>query len=287
MADRRDHPRADQASTVPVKQPESRVVNLSDVELGQSTLNLLGRGPNFALGRSISAATLHMVEMGVQRAIYGLKWSEHINEKRTVTTAHNTHTDGDGQEASSTLTEDVPNQVPLPRPHFSDSYACQPPYVKSSTLEQFRKLKYRIVSAFRSQKTKANTVDKEAERALKDLANNDTLIVKQSDKCKSLVVMSKPDYISKASDLLRDYERVASNPTPDLEARTRDLTAKVLRGKVPDHTLDKLVPRWTRTAEFYGLPKTHKPDSSLRPIVSACGDPLDTYFDKYFGEIYR
>ena len=36
-----------------------------------------------------------------------------------------------------------------------------------------------------------------------------------------------------------------------------------------------MVPIGTRTAELYGLPKTHKPDVPLRPIVSSCGDPLD------------
>ena len=35
------------------------------------------------------------------------------------------------------------------------------------------------------------------------------------------------------------------------------------------------MPSGSRTAELYGLPKTHKPNAPLRPIVSACGDPLD------------
>ena len=35
------------------------------------------------------------------------------------------------------------------------------------------------------------------------------------------------------------------------------------------------MPQSSRTAELYGLPKDHKPGVPLRPIVSACGDPLD------------
>lgn len=48
-----------------------------------------------------------------------------------------------------------------------------------------------------------------------------------------------------------------------------------LKNKIPDDYLQRLLPQHTRTAEFYGLPKTHKPGNPLRPIVSACGDPLD------------
>ena len=87
--------------------------------------------------------------------------------------------------------------------------------------------------------------------------------------------MPKTEYVSKALNLLSDYLKVPTNPTPDLENRTRDITTKALRGKIPGRSPDKLVPRWTRTAEFYGLPKTHKPGNPLRPIVSACGDPFD------------
>ena len=50
---------------------------------------------------------------------------------------------------------------------------------------------------------------------------------------------------------------------------------KTLKNKIPDDYLQRLLPQHARTAEFYGLPKTHKVGNPLRPIVSACGDPLD------------
>ena len=36
-----------------------------------------------------------------------------------------------------------------------------------------------------------------------------------------------------------------------------------------------IIPHCSRTAELYGVPKDHKRDISLRPIVSACYDPVD------------
>ena len=45
--------------------------------------------------------------------------------------------------------------------------------------------------------------------------------------------------------------------------------------KVNEKTIRNIIPNSSRTAELYGLPKNHKSNIPLRPIVSACGDPLD------------
>ena len=42
-----------------------------------------------------------------------------------------------------------------------------------------------------------------------------------------------------------------------------------------ERTISALLPQSSWAAELYGLPKDHKPDIPLRPIVSACGDPLN------------
>ena len=65
------------------------------------------------------------------------------------------------------------------------------------------------------------------------------------------------------------------NPTPKNEAATKRLIKDTLTDKVENHVLQGIIPQQSRTAELYGLPKDHKPDVPLRPIVSACGDPLD------------
>ena len=44
---------------------------------------------------------------------------------------------------------------------------------------------------------------------------------------------------------------------------------------VHEKIIKNIIPNSSRTAELYGLPKNHKIDVPLRPIVSACGDPLD------------
>ena len=109
---------------------------------------------------------------------------------------------------------------------------------------------------------------------LKDLGDDDDVLVKRSDKCKGMVVLPKREYVRKAGLITADYETVAKNPTPKL-AQTKRVIKTTLSGKVPDKIVKSVIPSGSRTAELYGLPKTHKPDTPLRPIVSACGDPLD------------
>ena len=74
---------------------------------------------------------------------------------------------------------------------------------------------------------------------------------------------------------MNSYESVNINSTAKLEESTKTLIRSTLKDKIPDDYIQRLLPQHTRTAELYGLPKTHKRGNPLRPIVSACGDPLD------------
>ena len=87
--------------------------------------------------------------------------------------------------------------------------------------------------------------------------------------------MDKSDYISKADVITADYETVNKNPTNKIEAEIKRTIKETLNGKIEDNIIQALLPQNSRTAELYGLPKDHKPEVPLRPIVSACGDPLD------------
>lgn len=68
---------------------------------------------------------------------------------------------------------------------------------------------------------------------------------------------------------------MTKNPTKQLDDETSELIKTTLGGKVPDKTMKAIKPTDSRTAELYGLPKTHKANVPMRPIVSACDDPID------------
>ena len=73
---------------------------------------------------------------------------------------------------------------------------------------------------------------------------------------------------------IRTYEALTVNPAPKLQ---KGLNAKLLELKRRDLLRYNLYHRLrcsaTRSPKLYGLPKLHKPQTPMRPIVSFCGSP--------------
>ena len=61
---------------------QKRVKNLSSLELPESGLALLAKGPNFATTQTVSKAVLLQVEKGVERFAYAKRWKDKISENR-------------------------------------------------------------------------------------------------------------------------------------------------------------------------------------------------------------
>ena len=164
----------------------------------------------------------------------------------------------------------------MPRPFFQDSGARQPPNIPKEGEEVLEKIKSKILNLYRGiRKNEPANFTHIQKKELNTLRQDQDKIVKRSDKCKSLVIMDRSDYISKSESIVNTYEILEKNPTAKLEEDTKALMKNTLKNKIPDDYLQRLLPQHARTAEFYGLPKTHKVGNPLRPIVSACGDPLD------------
>lgn len=124
---------------------------------------------------------------------------------------------------------------------------------------------------------KANVTRKERE-ALKQLKNDESIVILKADKGNCTVVLDSDDYCSKMRDLLEDrdtYETIRRDPVKKIE---RDLNSKLLKlkreGKFSEsnyfrlRSTDGIIPR------IYGLVKIHKEGFPLRPIVSMIGSPL-------------
>ena len=89
--------------------------------------------------------------------------------------------------------------------------------------------------------------------------------------------MDKTDYFEKMDTLVNDkqtYEELKRDPTPALQCK---LNSKIFMLKKTDaidtqryYQLRCSVPQ---PPKCYGLPKLHKPDIPMRPIVSFCGSP--------------
>ena len=83
--------------------------------------------------------------------------------------------------------------------------------------------------------------------------------------------MDRQDYESKLSTMLNDtstYKKLNRDPSAALEKKMNSLLLQLNRSEqIPDRLYQRVTPR------IYGLPKVHKPDVPLRPIVSFYTSP--------------
>ena len=89
-----------------------------------------------------------------------------------------------------------------------------------------------------------------------------------------MVVMDRQDYINKANQLLNQntYKVISKDPTNTIKNKLINIlkTIKTKSG-LSTNIYKSMYPTGCVPPKFYGLPKIHKPDTPLRPIVSSCG----------------
>ncbi|KAL9986803.1 hypothetical protein ACROYT_G001002 [Oculina patagonica] len=71
------------------------------------------------------------------------------------------------------------------------------------------------------------------------------------------------------------YEKLTSNPTGSIKNKLiQTLRNWRKEGKIPGYLYNQLYPTAENVPKFYGLPKIHKKDAPLRPIVSSIGSVM-------------
>ena len=114
-------------------------------------------------------------------------------------------------------------------------------------------------------------------RTSKFLKENPNLIVTKADKGKVTVLLNKEDYDEKSRTLLEDnrtYKLIPSDPTVTVERKHNQLVTTLQRdGHVTEEMGKRLRVYNSMTPKYYGLPKIHKPDCPLRPIISSLMAP--------------
>ncbi|XP_076043868.1 uncharacterized protein LOC143026960 [Oratosquilla oratoria] len=117
-------------------------------------------------------------------------------------------------------------------------------------------------------------------KALEGLRRDHSVAILSSDKGRSTVVMDKAKYDQKALSLLQDsqtYTTILHDPTKKLQMKVeRELKElKELKDKrlITEDDWRKMRPGDSIIPKFYGLPKIHKDNIPLRPIVAFRGSP--------------
>ena len=89
-----------------------------------------------------------------------------------------------------------------------------------------------------------------------------------------MVIMDRQDYINKANHLLNlsTYKSITKDPTNSIKNKLINILKRVKTKTGLDSNIYKsMYPTGCVPPKFYRLPKIHKPDTPLRPIVSSCG----------------
>ena len=119
-----------------------------------------------------------------------------------------------------------------------------------------------------------SNITKEEQQAIRKLKKDENRMVLTVDKGVSLVVIDKEDYIKKAKHLLHqsNYKKINSDPTNKHKNKLIGLLKTIkTQGGMNDNLYKRLYPTGANAPKFYGLPKVHKDDTPLRPIVSSVG----------------
>ncbi|XP_022804616.1 uncharacterized protein LOC111341856 [Stylophora pistillata] len=125
---------------------------------------------------------------------------------------------------------------------------------------------------------------KPLQRAIKQLKRLDNIVVTKPDKGTGVVIMNKSDYINLLSQAsINDTSKFTPVSLQRPKTRGRPVKhyhpllekekhlASVVRKILPKQIADCVCQAGSRLAHLYGLPKTHKENLSMRPILSATG----------------
>ncbi len=131
-----------------------------------------------------------------------------------------------------------------------------------------------------------DNLTKQEREAIKSLINNDSIIIKESDKGSSVCIMNTDYYQQKIMNLLGDTTFYVQLPE-----NVDSLTMNRIRKLVKDHSTELtekeqqyLTDFEVKTSNFYGLPKIHKSTVIINEVKQTaedfiqCIDPADLKF---------
>ena len=135
----------------------------------------------------------------------------------------------------------------------------------------------RIIGTLNKQIRHNPNLSPDETKALKELRSDNNIIILKSDKGNATVVMDRRDYESKLSIMLNDtstYKKLNRDSSAALERKMNSLLLQLNRSEqIPDRLYQRLRSSSRVTSRIYGLPKVHKSDVPLRPIISFYTSP--------------
>ena len=178
-------------------------------------------------------------------------------------------------EAQTRLLVHGPNSAIIPRNPPKEEYVASTEHACQKLNEgEAQELRVEIKNILKKTRPTRSNITKDEFQAIKELKQDDNRIILTADKGVALVVLNKEEYIEKAEHLLNQqtYRKIKEVPTSKQKSKLIKLPKKIkAEGGISEEKYKKMYPTGAGSPIFYGLPKIHKQDIPLRPIVSSTG----------------
>jgi predicted GIY-YIG superfamily endonuclease len=139
--------------------------------------------------------------------------------------------------------------------------------------QRLKGLCYTYIYGYRN--SEFHNLSKEELQSFKSLCKRRDVVFCKPDKGNGVVIMDKDDYVQKVQSLISDkkkFKLLKDDPTEPRESSLQKFLRYLKNtGAISEETLNKVRPCGSNPSRIYGLPKLHKPDVPLRPIVSGIG----------------
>ena len=172
------------------------------------------------------------------------------------------------------------NFAKAPKAYNDDIVSSIESVTSRLTHDRADELRWEIRNALTRMNKPRPNLSRVEEIAIRTLRRDETIRILPADKGNATVVMNTAEYNHKLAEIVSDtdkFKQLTRNPTKKFETMIRNLVKK---HKLPI----SLAPNYTRPPHLYGLPKIHKPDVPLRPIVS-CIDSAAHQLAKFLVKI--
>ena len=261
-------------STIEVGQKrEKERVTCIGVTISELERTLLEKGPKFVpTRRKLDRSDLRSVESAIENTANSFRWKRENN-----TTCNPPAKVAEERNAENKGTGWLLLEPKILRLKNETQRARQPPRMDVESERQVSDLKARIMQAYKQYHPSQSNVTKAERNVMEVLKKQDSTIIKNSDKSKSLVVLDKDTYLWKAENILADTDtyEITDMSSETLEGIVCKELKKIKGLKtLPLEIYNGLFPKDSKLPEFYGLPKIHKENNPLRPVVAAFDGPL-------------
>lgn len=186
-----------------------KVVVATTEDIPKQTVDLLSRGPKFALTPPSKIDVLNETEVGLNRLLYQYRWSLRESNKRVD------------------VPSDKPNKIASLNSLLSNApfekWTSAPPI---APVEQEFKINNLSQNIFCSTEKHLNSLrpncTKEELSSIKNLQRNDKIIIKKTDKSKAFSIQDSKDYVNKNSE-----EHLSDTTTYEKLDKTKDHLSKI------------------------------------------------------------